>query len=186
MCMTGGQHKFPGSKKSSIRSSRGLCPFAPLLVRLTLLGIEYISLPSTFGCRGHRLAVHNKVTLVVADLGWVDYDFAHSTVCPVLLGQKGILAESAGQLGKMFGHPNQSQPNPSPRPLESPYRCCIRHHPSSHLGVDGCRRTDREYLSQSLDLGGWAWVCPGGNILAKIIDRRRWTQVPKLNYFVKI
>ena len=28
-----------------------------------------------------------RVTLVVAHLGWVDYDFGYSTVCPVLLGQ---------------------------------------------------------------------------------------------------
>ena len=31
-----------------------------------------------------------RVTLVVAHMGWVDYDFGHSTVCPVPLGQIGI------------------------------------------------------------------------------------------------
>ena len=31
-----------------------------------------------------------RVTMVVAYLGWVDYDFGHSSVCLVLLGQMGI------------------------------------------------------------------------------------------------
>ena len=31
-----------------------------------------------------------RVTLVVAHLGSVDYDFGHSTACPVLIGQMGI------------------------------------------------------------------------------------------------
>ena len=31
-----------------------------------------------------------RVTLVVAFLGWVDYDVGHSTTCPVLLGQMGV------------------------------------------------------------------------------------------------
>ena len=31
-----------------------------------------------------------RVTLVVAYMGWVDYDFGHSSVCLVLLGQMGI------------------------------------------------------------------------------------------------
>ena len=31
-----------------------------------------------------------RVTLVVEYLGWVDYDFGHSTFCPVPLGHMGI------------------------------------------------------------------------------------------------
>ena len=31
-----------------------------------------------------------RVTLVVEYLGWVDYDFGHSSVRPVLLGQVGL------------------------------------------------------------------------------------------------
>ena len=31
-----------------------------------------------------------RVTRVVAYQGWVDYDFAHCTVCPALLEQVGI------------------------------------------------------------------------------------------------
>ena len=31
-----------------------------------------------------------RVTLVIADLGWVDYDLGYSIVCLVLLGQMGI------------------------------------------------------------------------------------------------
>ena len=54
-----------------------------------------------------------RVTLVVVDLGWVDFDFGHSIV--------GLcLAESGGQLGEMVEHPAQSQPNPGLRPPESP------------------------------------------------------------------
>ena len=35
--------------------------------------------------------VHNyRVTLVVAYLGWVDYNFCHSSVCLVLHDQMGI------------------------------------------------------------------------------------------------
>ena len=39
-----------------------------------------------------KITEHSKyrVTLVVAHLGWVDFDFSHSTVCPILLGQMGI------------------------------------------------------------------------------------------------
>ena len=42
------------------------------------------------------MSVLYRVTLVVADLGWVDYDFGHSTVCQVLLGQTGIWQNRLG------------------------------------------------------------------------------------------
>ena len=40
------------------------------------------------------------MTLVVVDLGWVDFYVSHSTVTVALLGQTGIW-QSAEQLGKM-------------------------------------------------------------------------------------
>ena len=42
-----------------------------------------------------KISKSYRVTLVVGRLGWIDYDFGHSTVCPVLLGHKGIFAELA-------------------------------------------------------------------------------------------
>ena len=50
-------------------------------------------------------------------LGWVDMNFECSTVCPILPGLMGIWQK---RLGKMVEHPNLSQPNPGPRPEESP------------------------------------------------------------------
>ena len=41
-------------------------------------------------------ASHYRVALVVADLGLVDCDIGHSTVCPILLGQNGNWQNSQG------------------------------------------------------------------------------------------
>ena len=48
-----------------------------------------------------------RVTLVVMDLGWVDFHFGHSTVCLVLLGQLGIWQN---RLGKMVVRDHQGHP----------------------------------------------------------------------------
>ena len=58
---------------------------------------------------------------MVVDLGWVDFDRRHSSVRPPGSSwAEGNLTESAGQLGKMVEHPNQSQLNIGPRPQQSP------------------------------------------------------------------
>ena len=48
-------------------------------------------------------------------------------------------AEAAGQMGKKVKHPNQSQPNPGPRPDESP--CCT----DLAYGVDRGEHVDRPH-----------------------------------------
>ena len=53
-------------------------------------------------------------------LGWVDFEFCHSTTCLVLLGQMEVWQNWLVQLGKRMKHPNQSQPHPGPRPPGSP------------------------------------------------------------------
>ena len=44
---------------------------------------------------------HYRVTLVVAFLGWVNYDFGHSSVCLVLLEQMGIWLNRLGNRAKV-------------------------------------------------------------------------------------
>ena len=53
-----------------------------------------------------------RVTLVVANLGWVDLNL--DVVCPTLLQPMGVWQRM------MMEHPNQSQPNPGSRPPASP------------------------------------------------------------------
>ena len=56
-----------------------------------------------------------RVIHLLRGLGWDDFEFSCSTVCPVLLGLMGIGQKwlCTVQLGKM-GIPNQSQSNPGP------------------------------------------------------------------------
>ena len=56
---------------------------------------------------------------MVCDLGWVDFRFGCSTVCPNLIGQMGI-CQLAEQIGNMVEHPNPCQINPGLRPHETP------------------------------------------------------------------
>ena len=60
-----------------------------------------------------------RVTLVVSDLGWVDFDFYVPSSC---LAALPVLPNS--QLPKQnwasMGYQNSSQPNPGPRPPVSP------------------------------------------------------------------
>ena len=44
----------------------------------------------------------NMVTLVIVDLGWVNYDFGHSIVCQVLLGQTGIWQNRLGNWARWW------------------------------------------------------------------------------------
>ena len=48
------------------------------------------------------------------------FNFVRSTVCQILPGLMGIWQKLAGQMGKKMEHPNQSLPNPDPRPDKSP------------------------------------------------------------------
>ena len=68
-----------------------------------------------FGLFARHLLLYRVVHLV-ANLSWVDMNFDYSTVCLILPGLMGVLAEAAGQLGKMVELPNPSQPNPGSRP----------------------------------------------------------------------
>ena len=52
-----------------------------------------------------------RVTLVVAYLGWVDYNFGHSSVCLVLLWQMGIWQNRLINRARWWNIKNQSQPN---------------------------------------------------------------------------
>ena len=52
-----------------------------------------------------------RVTLVVAHLGWVNYDFGHSTVCLVLLGQMGIWHNWLYSWARCWTIHHLSQPN---------------------------------------------------------------------------
>ena len=49
-----------------------------------------------------------RLTMVFRDMGWVDYDFSHSTVCQVLLRQMGVWQKMA----RCWKISNQGQPNP--------------------------------------------------------------------------
>ena len=63
----------------------------------------------------------SRLTLVVkvAYLGWVDYDFGHSSVCLVLLGQMGIWQNRPVNRARWWNIKNQSQPNQGTQPPES-------------------------------------------------------------------
>ena len=64
-----------------------------------------------------------RVTLVVADLGWVDFDLDVQTSCPVAQPILPKFLSAQAELGIQWNEQNHSQPNPGPRPLESP--CCV-------------------------------------------------------------
>ena len=51
---------------------------------------------------GYKRDLLYRVTHLLANLGWVDFDFGCSTLCLVLPGK---LAELAEHLGKMVEHP---------------------------------------------------------------------------------
>ena len=52
-----------------------------------------------------------QVTLVVTYLGWVDYDFGHSFVWLILLGQMGIWQNRLVNRASWWNIRNLSQPN---------------------------------------------------------------------------
>ena len=52
--------------------------------------------------------------MVVRDMGWVDYDLGHSTVCQVLFRQNGVWQNWLGNWARWWTIPNQGQPNPYP------------------------------------------------------------------------
>ena len=55
--------------------------------------------------------------MVVGDMGWVDYDFCHSTLCQTLLRQMGVWQDWRGNSARWW---NKGQPNPCPQPHLSP------------------------------------------------------------------
>ena len=60
--------------------------------------------------------------MVVRDMGmgWVDYDFGHSTVSQVVLRQMGVWQNRLGNWKRWWNIPNKGQPNPCTRPPLSP------------------------------------------------------------------
>ena len=56
---------------------------------------------------------HYRVTQQVSDLGWVDLDFGCSTILP---GSRQLQKRPTSRRNSL----NISQPNPGPRPAESP------------------------------------------------------------------
>ena len=87
---------------------------------------------------------------MVAHLGWVDCDFGHSTVCPVLLGRNW--AELAVKLGKMAVHPKSKLTQPRYLTTSHPvprYLCRIRHADSMlSAPIDGDNRDDPDTPTQ--------------------------------------
>ena len=63
-----------------------------------------------------KIKLQYRVTLVVAYLGWVDYDFGHSSVCLVLLGQMGIWQKRLVNRARWWNRQNQSPRNRGTRP----------------------------------------------------------------------
>ena len=80
-----------------------------MLLKLPWLPRQAISLLFTVS----RVSSPNyRVTMVVGDMGWVDYDFGHSTVCQVLPRQMGF-----GRIILVIGHDGGKPKSSSIQPM---------------------------------------------------------------------
>ena len=61
---------------------------------------------------GYLLATKYRVTHILANLGWVDFDFGYSTLCLVLPRLMGNWQKWLSSRARWWNIPNQSQPNP--------------------------------------------------------------------------
>ena len=68
-----------------------------------------------------------RVTHLLANLGWVDFDFGCSTLCLVLPGQMVNWQNWMRSWARWWNIPNQSQPNPGLPGDVSPYISLIGH-----------------------------------------------------------
>ena len=104
------------------------------------------------------------MTLVVAHLGWVDYDFGHSSVSLVLLGQMEIWQSRLVNRARWRDIKNQRQPNQGPGPSVTLYATLYR--------IIYCQSVTRSQIKDMLKL-------PGSGIRSFIIISGLWLVIPE-------
>ena len=75
---------------------------APEQVERSLLGLP---------CNPSRSYIKYRVTHLLVNLGWVDFDFGCSILCLVLPGRMGNWQNWLSSWARRWNIPNQSQPN---------------------------------------------------------------------------
>ena len=76
---------------------------------------DYVLPPGAVGTqlwRFHQGGALYRVAHLLANLGWVDFDFGCSTLCQVLPGLMGKWQNLLSSWARCWNIPNQSQPNP--------------------------------------------------------------------------